>query len=280
MDTRVRHQVGLELGDIHVQGTIEAERGSQGGDDLGNQAVQVGVARALDVEVTLADVIGGLVVEDNGNISVLQKGVGGEDRVVGLNDGGRDTRGRVNSEAKLALLAIVNAETLEEEGAQTRSRATTDSVEDKESLKALASLSNTANAVKGSVNDVLADGVVASGIVVRSILLAADQLLGVEEGLVLASANFINDSGLQVNEDGTRNVLSRAGLREEGVEGIILLANGGVSGHGSIRLDAVLKAIKLPARVSDLDTSLSDVNRNDFTHVCRAREGGLRKEEA
>jgi len=30
VDTRIRHQVGLELGDIHVQSTIESEGGGQG----------------------------------------------------------------------------------------------------------------------------------------------------------------------------------------------------------------------------------------------------------
>jgi hypothetical protein len=34
VDPGVGHQVGLELSDVHVQGTIEAQRGGQGGDHL------------------------------------------------------------------------------------------------------------------------------------------------------------------------------------------------------------------------------------------------------
>jgi hypothetical protein len=34
----------------------------------------------------------------------------------------------------------------------------------------------------------------------------------------------------------------------------------------SIWLDTVLKAEELPTGVTDLDTSLSDVDRNDFSH--------------
>jgi hypothetical protein len=49
MDTRVGHQVGLELSYIHVQGTIETKRGRQGGDYLSNQPVEVGVGGALNV---------------------------------------------------------------------------------------------------------------------------------------------------------------------------------------------------------------------------------------
>ena len=51
VDARVRHQVRLELRDVHVQGSIEAKAGRQGTDDLGDQAVQVSVRGALNVQV-------------------------------------------------------------------------------------------------------------------------------------------------------------------------------------------------------------------------------------
>ena len=35
----------------------------------------------------------------------------------------------------------------------------------------------------------------------------------------------------------------------------------------SLRLDAVLEAVKLPARVTGLDTGLADVDGDDFAHV-------------
>merc|ERR1719345_79154 len=49
MDSWVGHEVSLELGDINVEGTIEPEGGSEGGDDLGDQSVQVGVGGTLNV---------------------------------------------------------------------------------------------------------------------------------------------------------------------------------------------------------------------------------------
>jgi hypothetical protein len=54
-----------------------------------------------------------------------------------------------------------------------------------------------ADAVEAQVDDLLADGVVAAGKVVGGVLLAADQLLGVEQLAVGASADLIDDSGLQ-----------------------------------------------------------------------------------
>jgi len=104
VDTGVGDQVGLELGDIDVQGTIETEGGGQGGDNLSDESVKVGVGGSLDIEVAAADIVDGLVVEHNGNIGVLKEGVGGEHGVVGLNDGGGDLGGGVDGESELDFL--------------------------------------------------------------------------------------------------------------------------------------------------------------------------------
>ena len=76
--------------------------------------------------------------------------------------------------------------------------------------------------------------------VVGGVLLAGDELLGVEELAVSSSSDFVNDGGLQVNKDGTGNVLSGTSLREEGVERVVSSSNGLVRGHLTIGLDAVL----------------------------------------
>lgn len=115
MDAWVRDQIGLELGDIDVERPVEAQRGGEARNDLSNEAVQVGVGRALDAEVPAADVVQGLVVEAEGAISVLEQRVRAQDRVVRLHDGRRDLRGRRDGEAELALSAVVDAQALEEE---------------------------------------------------------------------------------------------------------------------------------------------------------------------
>merc|ERR1719321_1573172 len=166
MDTRVRHEVGLELSDIDVQGTIEPQGGGQRGDNLGDESVEVGVGGALDVEVAAADVIDGLVVKHDGDVGVLKEGVGGEHGVVGLDDGGGDLGGRVDGEAELGLLAVVNGEALEEEGAEAGSGSATDGVEDQEALEASALIGKLADAVEAEIDDLLTNGVVATGEVV------------------------------------------------------------------------------------------------------------------
>jgi len=114
VDSGVRHQVGLELSHVHIQGSVESQGGSQGGDDLGDQSVQVGLGGSLDVQVPPANVLDGLVVQQDAHIGVLQQGVGGQHAVVGLNHSGGDLRGRLHSESQLGLLAVVDAQSFQQ----------------------------------------------------------------------------------------------------------------------------------------------------------------------
>jgi hypothetical protein len=79
MDSWIWYQVSLELGNIDVEGTIESEGSGQRGDNLGNESVQVSVSWSLDIKISSADIIDGLVIKDNSNIGMLKEGMGGED---------------------------------------------------------------------------------------------------------------------------------------------------------------------------------------------------------
>merc|ERR1719228_1878580 len=71
VDSGVGNQVGLELGQVHVEGAVKPERSRDGGDDLADQSVQVGVGWSVDVEVSAADVVDGLVVHHEGTVGVF-----------------------------------------------------------------------------------------------------------------------------------------------------------------------------------------------------------------
>jgi len=64
-------------------------------------------------------------------------------------------------------------------------------VEDEESLKTGALISQLTDAVKDEIDDFLADGVVSTGVVVGGVLLAGDKLLGVEQLAVGAGADLV-----------------------------------------------------------------------------------------
>ena len=260
MDSWVWDQVGLELGDINIEGTIESEGSGQGRDSLGNESVQVGVGWSLDIEVSSADIIDGLVIKDDSDIGVLKKGVSGEDGVVWLDNGGGDLWGWVDGETELGLLSVIDGKSLEKERSETGSGTSTDGVEDEETLETSALIRELSDSIKAKIDDLLTNGVVATGEVVGGVFLAGDKLLGVEELAVGASADLINDGGLEIEENSAGDVLAGTGLREEGVEGVVATTDGLVRRHLAIGLNSVLKAEELPAGVTNLDTGLADVD--------------------
>ena len=51
VNTRVGHQVGLELIEVNIQSSVKPEAGRDGGDDLGNEPVEVGVSWSIYLQV-------------------------------------------------------------------------------------------------------------------------------------------------------------------------------------------------------------------------------------
>jgi hypothetical protein len=133
-------------------------------------------------------------------------------------------------------------------------------MEDQETLKTGTVVSQLTGSVKDQVNNLLTDGVMTTGVVIGSILLSRDQLLGVVQLSVGSGTDLIDDGRLQIDVNGTGNVLSSTGLREKGVESIISSSDGLVRRHLTVRLDSVLKAVQFPASITDLDTGLSNVD--------------------
>jgi hypothetical protein len=273
VNTGVGDEVGLELSHVDVEGTVETEGGGKGGNNLRDETVEVGVGGALNVKCTAADVIDGLVIKHDSDISVLEERVGGEHGVVGLDDSGGNLGGRVDGEAELGLAAVIDRKTLEEEGTKAGTGTAAYGVEYHETLEAGAVVGELTDAVKNKVNNFFADGVVATCVIVSSILLAGDDLLGVVELAVSAGADFVTHGGLEVDVYGTGYMLAGTSLREEGVEGIIAAADGFVGGHLAVGLNTVLEAVEFPAGITSLDTGLADVDGDYFTHVVRRRMG-------
>merc|ERR1719263_2788634 len=266
MDSWVWHQVSLELSDIDVKGTIESEGSSERGDNLSDESVQVGVGWSLDIEVSSADIINGFVIDHDGDISVLEEGVSGEDGVVWLNNGSGDLWGWVDGETELGFLTVIDGKSLEEEGTKTGTSSSTDGVEDEETLETSALVGKFSDSVEAEIDDFFTNGVVSSGEVVGSIFFTGDELLWVEELSVGTSSDLIDNGWLEIEEDGSWDVFTSTSLGEEGVESIITTTDGFIGWHLTVWLDTVLEAEKLPAGVTNLDTGLTDVDRNDFSH--------------
>jgi len=143
------------------------------------------------------------------------------------------------SERDLGLLTIVNRQTLQHQASESRSSTTTDSIVDHESLKASAVVSQLADAIQYQVDDLFTDGVMPTGKIIRRIFLSRDQLLWMEELAVGACAHLIHDSGLQVDHDTARNMLSSTSLREECVKRVVPSSNRLIAWHLTVGLNTV-----------------------------------------
>ena len=194
---------------------------------------------------------------------MLEGGVGGQDGVVGLNNSGGDLRSGIDGKLQLGLLPIVHGESLHQQSGESRSSSSSEGVEEQKSLKTSTLVSKLPDPVQDEVHNLLADGVVAPGVVVGSVLLSVDQLLRMVKLTVSSNSGLVNDSWLQVNEDSSWNMLSASGLGEEGLEGVVPKCL--VRGHTTIRLDSMLQAVELPTGVSNLNSSLADMDRDTLT---------------
>jgi hypothetical protein len=177
-------------------------------------------------------------------------------------------RRRIDGETKLGLLTVIDGESLEEERSETGSSTTTDGVENEETLETSALIGKLSDSVEAKVNNFLTNGVVTTSEVVGGIFFTRDKLLRMEELSVGTSSNLIDNGGLEIEEDGSGDVLTSTSLGEEGVESVITATDGFVRWHLTIGLDSVLEAEELPAGVTNLDTGLANVNGDNFTHCC------------
>jgi len=191
---------------------------------------------------------------------MLEKRMSGEDGVVWLNNGGGDLWGWVDGETKLGFLTIIDGKSFEKEGSETGTGSSTDGVEDEETLETSTLIGKLSDSIEAEIDDFLTNGVMSSGEVVGSIFFTGDKLLWMEELSVSSGSDLIDNCWLEIEEYSSWDVLTSTGFGEEGVESVITTTDGFIGWHLTVWLDSVLKAEKLPAGVTNLDTGLTDMD--------------------
>ena len=131
----------LELSQVDIQCTIKAQWGSDGGYDLTNQTIQVGVSWPFYVQVATTDVINSFIIHHKGTVRMFQGGVSGQNGVVRFNHCRWNLWCWVDRELQFGFLAIVNRQTFHEQRCEARTSTSTEGVEDKESLQSCALVS-------------------------------------------------------------------------------------------------------------------------------------------
>ena len=175
---------------------------------LSNQTVEVLIVGTLNTKVASTDVVDSFIVHHEAAVRVFQGGVSRQDGVVRLHDGRSDLRCGIHTELKLALLAIIDGETLHQQRSKARSSATTERVEDQETLQTGTVVGNASNLIQNLIDEFLANGVVATSIVIGRVFLASDHLFGMEQAAVGAGADFVDDVGFEIAVDGARNIFA------------------------------------------------------------------------
>jgi hypothetical protein len=76
VDTRVWHQVSLELVQVDIESSIKAQAGGDGANDLSNQTVEMLIVGTGDVQAATANVIDSFVINKECAVGVLNGAVG------------------------------------------------------------------------------------------------------------------------------------------------------------------------------------------------------------
>lgn len=97
------------------------------------------------------------------------------------------------------------------------------------------------NTISDLVDDILANGVVSSSIIVRCIFFAVDQEFWVEQVAISAMADFVDWRRFKVNKDGSGYVFASAGFGKERLVSTSITQIFGIRTWVAIWLQALLQ---------------------------------------
>ena len=83
----------------------------------------------------------------------------------------------------------------------------------------------------------------------------------------VAECVFTDDGRFQIDENSPWDMFASASFTEEGIERVISATDRFVRWHLTVRLNAMFETVQFPARITDLNTGLTDVDRNTFAHL-------------
>lgn len=78
MDSGIRDKISLEFIQINIKTATESDRSSQGGNNLGDHSVQVGISRSFNIQIASADVIESLIVKREADSCMIKQGMSRE----------------------------------------------------------------------------------------------------------------------------------------------------------------------------------------------------------
>lgn len=213
VETGEGHHVDSKLAQVRVQLAGEAQRDGDAGHDSRYQVVEIAVGGVGKLQSAHADVVESLVIDAESLVRVLNKLVNGESGVVGLDNGVRDLGGGYDGECGHHAVGELFADLGDEQSTHTSTGTTTQRVGDLEALQGITALSLATDDVQNLVDQLGAFSVVTLGPVVSGTRLAENEVVGAEQLTEGTSADSVHGTGLEIDEDGTGNVLVAGGLK-------------------------------------------------------------------
>ena len=99
---------------------------SDGGHNLGDQSVQVGVSWSFNTKFFGAEIINCLIVDHKCTIGVLQSCMSRQNGIIWFDDSCGDSWSWVNGEFQFGLLSIVNRKPFHEQGGEAGTSSSTE----------------------------------------------------------------------------------------------------------------------------------------------------------
>ena len=260
LHTHERHQVGGNLTKVGIELTREPEGAGLARENERDEVVQVTIGWASKLQGTEADIVQGLVIDGEEDISAIEECVDGKACVVRLDDHiGHEWRWD-DGEGALHLLIELFVNLGQDEGTKTGTGTTTEGVAKLEALHAVACLSLLTNHIHDGIDQVKTVRQVSTGIVVTGTGLAEHEVLRAEQLAEGAGADAVHRTRLKINQDCTGDVTATSCLVVVHVDVLDLQLR--VAAVLTVRVDTVLVRDYFPELRADLVTTLACLNVN------------------
>jgi hypothetical protein len=265
VETREGDKVDGELAKVGVELTGEAEAASDTGHSGRHEVVEVTVSGGCEFEGTEADIVQGFVVDNHDFVGVLNELVDRQGSVVRFDNGIRHLGGREDGKGSHHSVGVFFTDLGDQESTHTRTSTTTHRVSDLETLEAVARLSLFADNVEDRVDQLSTFSVVTLSPVVTSTGLTKDKVVGAEDLAKRSSTDGVHGTGLEVHKDSARDIAASSSFVVIHIDTFELEIRVAVVSTG--RVDTVLVADNFPELGTNLVTTLTGLDVNDFAHT-------------
>jgi hypothetical protein len=265
MESGERNKVDGELSQIGVKLTRESEAASNTGHSSRDQMVQITVGGGGELKGSEANIVEGFVINNLDDIGVFNELMDGEGGVVRLNDGVGDLGGGEDGESFHDSVRVFFSDLGDQKSSHTGTGTTSQRVGNLETLEAIATLSFLSDDVEDGVDEFSTFGVVTLGPVVTGTGLTEDEVVRSEKLTERSSSDGVHGSGLKIHKNGSGDVTTTSSFVEVNVDSFELEV--GVTVVGTSGVDTVLVGDNFPELGTDLVTTLTTLNVNDFSHL-------------